>query len=285
MKTLGAMKLVIYAISTALAACAGSAPPQRTRAPEPAAEPAPAPPEPPAQSAFEKRWGAACSAQGAVGQCPAPFERPGLFVEVEGKSEHAAPPFCGALEAPGQEAARGALAKKSKALKACFRGAEAGSWVELGASGEPIAAAEQARTPRRTRTETCVAKIVKGVFAGLGNAPPERLVVLGSAATKSGDQGLDKVSLDKVINANAAEVSACYDAALEVWPGLRGRIATSLVIWFDGHVALVRTGESTLDNAALECCINTAVGSWTFPHPADGSIALVTFPFTLGGAR
>ena len=70
-----------------------------------------------------------------------------------------------------------------------------------------------------------------------------------------------------------------------MWPGLKGRIATSFVIWFDGNVALARTGESTLDNPMLECCINTAVRSWTFPKPNDGSIALVTFPFTLGQPR
>jgi hypothetical protein len=85
-----------------------------------------------------------------------------------------------------------------------------------------------------------------------------------------------------VAQAHASDVSACYDAALEVWPGIKGRVATSFVIWFDGQVALARTGENTLGNTTLACCINTAVRSWTFPKPKDGSIALVTFPFTLG---
>ena len=103
-----------------------------------------------------------------------------------------------------------------------------------------------------------------------------------STATKPGDQVLSKASLDALIQDHAAEVNQCYDDALAVWPGLKGRIASSIVIWFDGRVALVRTGDSTLDNPMLECCINTAIRSWTFPKPADGSIALVTFPFTLG---
>jgi hypothetical protein len=59
------------------------------------------------------------------------------------------------------------------------------------------------------------------------------------------DQVLSKESLNTVVNAHASDVHACYDAALEVWPGIKGRMATSFVIWFDGQVALARTGETT----------------------------------------
>jgi hypothetical protein len=55
-----------------------------------------------------------------------------------------------------------------------------------------------------------------------------------------------------------------------------------VVVWFDGSVALVRTQESSLGNAALECCINSAIRSWQFGAPEDGNIVLVTLPFLLG---
>ena len=82
----------------------------------------------------------------------------------------------------------------------------------------------------------------------------------------------------------SSAICDCYDGALEVWPGLHGRHAPMVVIWFDGSVALARTQESTLDNPALECCINTAVRSWRFAPPTEGNIAIVTVPFVLGSS-
>jgi len=277
MRDVGGLRFAAYTVFALLAACGGTATAvKRAPAPPPKVEQAPPPPAEP--SAFEQRWSSACSAEGAVGQCPAPFDRPAVFVDV-GESEHAAPPFCGQLESPEGAAARDALAAKRKALKACFRGADPGSFVELGP--EAAVVTDPARASA-ARAETCVAKVAKRVLAGLVGPKPERVIVLQSASAKPGDEVLSKESLDTVVNEHASDVSACYDAALAVWPGTKGRVATSFVIWFDGQVALARTGESTLDNPMLECCINTAVRSWTFPKPKDGSIALVTFPFTLG---
>jgi hypothetical protein len=85
-----------------------------------------------------------------------------------------------------------------------------------------------------------------------------------------------------MVNTHADEIGACYDGALEVWPGLRGKHNARVVIWFDGSVVLVRTQESTLQNPALECCINTAVRSWNFGAPEDGNIAILSVPFALG---
>jgi hypothetical protein len=183
------------------------------------------------------------------------------------------------LESSDGAAARDALTARRRALEVCFRGAEAGSFVELGPNGTLVTDPTRANAGR---TEACVVRIVKSALAGLRGPQPERVVALLSTSAKPSDQVLTKESLDTVVNAHASEVSACYDAALEVWPGLKGRMATSFVIWFDGQVALARTGESTLGNPMLECCINTAVRGWTFPKPKGDSMALVTFPFTLG---
>jgi hypothetical protein len=265
-----------------MACASGPAPaPAPKRDPEPTVEVVSEPPPP---SAFEQRWAAACGDGGLVGECPAPFNRPALFIEVDGSGEQSAPPFCGAIDAQGQDAARAALLKKTKALKACFRGKDASTWVELTGKGEALAADAQTDAPRSPKTEACVAKIATRALEGVSDAPPERIVIARSAATKPGGDVLSKASLDAVVAERGGEVNTCYDGALEVWPGLQGRIATQIVIWFDGRVALVRTGESSLGNIALECCINSAVRRWTFPKPADGTIALVSFPFALGGA-
>jgi len=278
MRGVGAFGLTACACLALAVACGGTQPPvRRAPAARPRVEPAP-PPPPAAPSTFEKKWSSACKEGGAVGQCPAPFDHPAVFVDV-GDGEHAALPLCDGLEARDGTQARDALATQHKALAACFRGAEPGTFVELGQDGAIVS--DPAR-PHTARLEGCVGKLVKRAFSGMRGAKPERLVVLRSAPAKPGDQVLSKESLDAVVNDHATEINTCYDAALEVWPGLKGRVVTTFVIWFDGRVALAKTHDSTLGNPMLECCINTAIHSWTFAKPKDGSIALVSFPFVLG---
>jgi hypothetical protein len=201
-----------------------------------------------------------------------------VFVDI-GEGDHATPPFCDGLEVRDSAQLRDALATHHKALATCFRGAEPGTFVELGKDGAVVSDPTRANA---ARLESCVGKLVKRAFAGLHEPKPERVVVLRSAPAKPGDQVLSKESLDAVVNDHAAEINTCYDAALEVWPGLKGRVVTTFVIWFDGRVALAKTHDSTLGNPMLECCINTAIHAWTFAKPKDGSIALVNFPFVLG---
>lgn len=279
MKMLELRITIVCALAGALGACGGGAanvpPPKQevTRVEvEQVVEPEP--------SAFEQKWRTACEAQGVVGQCPAPFDQPALFVQVDGTNGAGAPPFCGVVEDPSHAPVRDALTEKSKALKACFKRAEPGAFVELNARGEAAAVADaDAKAKRRA---ACVAKIAKPALAKLEGTRAERIVIVHSAAEKSGDEALSKEALHAVAQERGGEVNTCYDAALEVWPGLKGKIASQIVIWFDGSVVLVRTAESTLDNGPLECCINSAVRSWTFPKPADGTIAVVSFPFLLG---
>jgi hypothetical protein len=262
-----------------LVACGSSAPPAPRAAKVEKRQPRPAPPAPRVPSAFEKRWLSACQEQGLLGQCPAPFDRPALFFDVEAEGAYKPPALCGAVEPPEAEPARAALTAQRRALRACFRGAADGAWVEIGREGAPAKGAA-GETP--ARTDACVAKVVKRALPDLATSAVERVVVLNGVAAKQGAEALSKQSIDQVIAEHSGEVNACYDGALEVWPGLRGRIAPLVVIWFDGSVALVRTGESSLDNPALECCINTAVSGWRFGKPADGAIVLVNLPFKLG---
>jgi hypothetical protein len=236
------------------------------------------PAAPRALSPYERRWLPACKDGGTIGHCPAPFDRPAVFVDVEAEGDDQPPAFCGTPDASTGAEARAALTAKRRALRACFRGAEGGAWVEIGRDGAPT----PIEGPERpARTAPCVAKIVKQAV-GNPTSGLDRVVVFKGGAPKAAAETLSNQSIDQVITSHAAEVSACYDRALEVWPGLRGRIASSVVIWFDGSVALVRTGESSLDNPALECCINTAVSGWRFGKPAEGAIVLVDLPFLLG---
>jgi hypothetical protein len=269
-------------VGLGLVACgSGAAPPPRAAKVD-KQPPPPKPPAPRAPSPYERRWLSACSEGGTLGHCPAPFDRPAVFVDVEAQGDDPPPAFCGATEPSTGADARAALAAKRRALRACFRGAEDGAWVEIGRNGAPA----PAQGPERpARTAACVAKIVEQALAGISTGALDRVVVLNGGAPRAAAEALSKQSIDEVITSHGGEVNACYDGALEVWPGLRGRIASSVVIWFDGSVALVRTGESSLGNPALECCINTAVSGWRFGQPAEGAIVIVSLPFLLGPAQ
>ncbi len=149
----------------------------------------------------------------------------------------------------------------------------------MASDGSRPAATSPGLTPRNA---ACVAKLVESALPSKTPGSVKRVVVLSLGSARDGAPTLTKESVNAMITAHADEVGACYDGALEVWPGLRGRFAPRVVVWFDGSVALVRTQESSLDNPALECCINTAVRSWRFGPPEDGNIAIVNLPFVLG---
>jgi hypothetical protein len=263
------------AVCAGLLSCSSSAPkPAAT-----IATPATRPPPPEQLSAYERRWQSACEAHGTIGQCPAPFDRPGLFFDIENENEQPPPSLCGAGDATIDAAARPALHARRRALQACFRGAERGAFVDIEHGG--------ARRPSTSpglsaRTLSCVAKIVESELPGTTPDAALRVVVMNGGSARTGEATLSNEGVHATIAAHADEVSACYDGALEVWPGLRGRLAPTVVIWFDGSVALVRTKESSLDSPALECCINTAVRGWRFDPPAEGTIAIVVLPLVLG---
>jgi hypothetical protein len=202
-----------------------------------------------------------------------------VFFDAKGSGEYTPPELCGLAEQASDGAARTALEPKRKALRACLRGAERGAWVDVASDGSRPESASPGLAPSSAK---CVAKLVQRALPKNDPSSVKRVVVLSLGGTRDGAEALSKESVNAMITAHADQVAACYDGALEVWPGLRGTIAPSVVIWFDGSVALVHTQQSSLDNPALECCIDTAIRSWRFGPPEGGNIAIVSLPFVLG---
>jgi hypothetical protein len=202
-----------------------------------------------------------------------------VFFDAAGSGDYAAPSLCDVAAQTAAPAIAAALQAKRKALRACLRGAARGAWIDVVSDGSRPASAAADLSPRSVE---CVSKVVQRALPDTVPGSVKRIVVLNAGSTSKAEPALSKESVAAMITAHADEVAACYDGALEVWPGLRGRHAPRVVIWFDGSVALVRTQESSLDNPALECCINTAVRGWHFGPPADGNIVIVTLPFVLG---
>src|SRR5262245_24957653 len=134
---------VLLVVCSWLASCASSAVPKpEVLKPRPEPEPAPVQAEPaqPAvvekePSAYERRWASACTQLTALGRCPAPFDRPGVFFDAKGKGEYSPPELCGVGEQTSDHAAQAALEPKRKALRACLRGTEHGAWVDVVSDG------------------------------------------------------------------------------------------------------------------------------------------------------
>jgi hypothetical protein len=92
---------------------------------------------------------------------------------------------------------------------------------------------------------------------------------------------LSKANFDDTVHDHFAEVSDCYVAALEGNPELAGTLEAEFTIGDDGQVVSVTVVEgSSLTDAGLIACINSAAASWDFAVPAHGEMSL-RYPFTL----
>lgn len=103
--------------------------------------------------------------------------------------------------------------------------------------------------------------------------------VLGTKADVVG--GLDKDLIRRVVRAHINEVRYCYNQGLAKDPNLKGRVAVQFTIGATGKVTSSVVGENDVKDPAVGSCISQAVRRWTFPRPATGGAAIVTYPFIL----
>jgi hypothetical protein len=87
-------------------------------------------------------------------------------------------------------------------------------------------------------------------------------------------------AIQRVVRANEGRFRACYERGLDRQPGLRGRVATKLVIARDGSVPVAVDAGSDLPDGAVVSCIARAFESLSFPPPEDGVVTVV-YPFSL----
>jgi hypothetical protein len=87
-------------------------------------------------------------------------------------------------------------------------------------------------------------------------------------------------AIQRVVRANEGRFRACYERGLDRQPGLRGRVATKLVIARDGSVPVAVDAGSDLPDGAVVSCIARAFESLSFPPPEDGVVTVV-YPFAL----
>jgi tetratricopeptide (TPR) repeat protein len=90
---------------------------------------------------------------------------------------------------------------------------------------------------------------------------------------------LDSEVVRRVIARHINEVRFCYEQYLARRPDARGRVEPRFVISAQGSVAAAKVIGSTLNETAVERCIETALQRWTFPRPADGKVVAVRHAF------
>ncbi len=105
----------------------------------------------------------------------------------------------------------------------------------------------------------------------------------GGIGTVGGDPiilgALDKSLIDAVIKRNMAQIRYCYQRELTKAPTLGGKITVKFVIAKDGTVSSATTKTSTMNNPAVESCINGRFMRFQFPEPKGGGIVIVSYPF------
>ncbi len=90
---------------------------------------------------------------------------------------------------------------------------------------------------------------------------------------------LDRSVLDQVIGRHINQLRYCYQRELTNDPNLAGKIIVKFVIAKDGTVSSATTKQTTMNNAAVESCINGRFMRFRFPEPKGGGIVIVSYPF------
>ncbi len=90
---------------------------------------------------------------------------------------------------------------------------------------------------------------------------------------------MDRSLIDAVIKRNMTQIRHCYQLELTKNHDLGGKITVKFVIAKDGTVTKAETKSSTMNNAAVENCINDRFMKFQFPEPKGGGIVIVSYPF------
>lgn len=90
---------------------------------------------------------------------------------------------------------------------------------------------------------------------------------------------LDREIIQRVVRQHRREITYCYESELQKNRNLAGRVTVRFTISATGSVVSATTAETSMNNAAVERCINDRIRRWVFPEPKGGGIVIVNYPF------
>lgn len=99
-----------------------------------------------------------------------------------------------------------------------------------------------------------------------------------SAGMPSSMGELDKALIRRVVKANLAKVSSCYEKGLAINADLSGTVMVQFVIAPTGAVS---SSSATGVDAEVASCVAAAVKAFEFPKPKGGGQVQVNYPFTM----
>ncbi len=105
----------------------------------------------------------------------------------------------------------------------------------------------------------------------------------GAIGTVGGDPiilgALDRSLIDEVIKRHMNQIRYCYQRELTKNNTLGGKIVIRFTIAKDGSVSAASTKSTTMNNSAVESCIEGRFMRMQFPTPKGGGIVIVSYPF------
>ncbi len=91
--------------------------------------------------------------------------------------------------------------------------------------------------------------------------------------------GLDRALIDEVVKNHMNQIRYCYQRELVKDNTLAGKVVIKFTIAKDGSVSSASKKSSTMNNSAVESCIEGRFLRMQFPEPQGGGIVVVSYPF------
>lgn len=118
---------------------------------------------------------------------------------------------------------------------------------------------------------------------GLGTGKEREVQVGFETGNPDAEGGLTKEQINRVVRAHQAAIKYCYEKELQRQPKLSGRIDVAWTIRESGSVDRAKVIKSTLENRAVEGCIERQIKNWQFPR-SNAETIVQSYPFLFKGA-
>ena len=93
--------------------------------------------------------------------------------------------------------------------------------------------------------------------------------------------GLDRESINAVIQKNMGQIVYCYEKGLQVDPKASGLVNVRFIIGGNGRVATAKVASSSVGSKKIDSCIINKLSGWKFPKPHGKVNVKVNYPFEL----
>lgn len=148
---------------------------------------------------------------------------------------------------------------------------------------EPVDPLKEAREAAEKEAESVgvvtndTATLVASAIEAEANKPKAPTVSRPKEEAETG--AIDKVAVKRVFDANNVAMRKCYERVLKANPGIEGKVTLEVKIRGDGTVASASARGTSLNNSAINDCMERQAMSMKFPAPKGGAVRVAN-PYT-----